>query len=128
MGSIGVNRGSVGVSNSINNAIERQTEAFSTEQTYQLNGQSAPSDIRSIETTLGGFGSTTENNPRVNFRDTTYIIQNVENWQIDRGSYTVGHLYVPLDADNRGSFFVSENGTLWSSPTAYLQSFRRRVR
>lgn len=84
MGSIGANQGSTGASNSINNAIERQMEAFTTEQTYQLNGQPAPSDIRSIERTLGGI---VEGNPRVNFRDTTYIIQNTLDWRVNQAMY-----------------------------------------
>lgn len=134
MGSIGANRGQ-GTAEArriaeeglamtsrvqVERAIQLQSEAFSTALTEKFDGQALPADIRNIDRQVSSGNRT------FNIRGTNYTVQDVMDYdRAQGGAYTIGHLYVPVNGTDKGSFFVSSGGTLWHDATQYLNARRR---
>ena len=87
---------------------------FSSQGTYNFDGQKAPSGLK----TFNGY---VKGNPNVTWQGTTYQIQNVVDYDSTKnGEYVAGHLYVP-NSSGKGSFFVSENNELYHDGSQYLR-------
>lgn len=90
---------------------------LSTEGTYKLNGQKAPKDLPEVS------DEDAKHNKMVDYKGTKYSTQQVVDWDKEKGGeYVAGHMYIPHDAEGKGSFFVSKDREMYHSGSAYLNA------
>lgn len=94
---------------------------LSTDGTYKLNGQGAPKDLPKVS------DEEAKNNKMVEYKGTKYSTQQVVDYDKENGGeYVAGHMYVPHNDLNKGSFFVSKDGEMYHSGSDYLNAKSRK--
>ena len=90
---------------------------FSSKGTYGFKGEKAPEDLPRVT------DEEAQHNRSVRFRGTDYQTQQVVDWDNEKKKdYVAGHFYVPKDSDDKGSFFVAKDGSMWHNGSDYLRN------
>lgn len=90
---------------------------LSSRGTYNLKGEKAPEDLPRVS------DEEAKQNKQIEYDGTTYSTQQVVDYDKSQGGeYVAGHMYVPHNDLNKGSFFVSKDGEMYHSGSDYLNA------